>query len=141
MLPTLKQSGQLCSFYTWHCSAQGLPFRVLPLRNVSSYLTFSSLPYGGYFLWHFLFSMKALFNTRWAALCCPDFPFRLKIETIARICSGVKLQRNFWVTGIGIYGITVASQHLYCNKEMNYASENYCWQILIIINKKATHVV
>lgn len=85
--------------YTWHCSAQGLPFRVLLLRNVSSYLTFS--PFPNYF--HF--------ESNWVVIFCGTFsprvfrgpcltqgglPYAVRTfltiaGAIARICSGTKL--------------------------------------------------
>jgi hypothetical protein len=42
---------------------------------VGSYPTFSPLPEGGYFLWHWLLNPKIPLPVRkHAALCCSDFP-------------------------------------------------------------------
>ena len=51
------------------------PQLMLPLKAVGSYPTFSPLPEGSYFLWHYLLvvaNQPAIH--RYIALCCPDFP-------------------------------------------------------------------
>lgn len=84
----------------WPCSPQGLPFRQLPERNVSSYLTFSPLPQtrqGGYSLRHLLssgsFPSNAPICIRCGALCCLDFPPRIaskRWDSLRCKCTGRK---------------------------------------------------
>jgi|GEM_PF-1325683 len=95
------------SGYTWHFSMQGLPSQYVTIlgrellphvftvaRRSLMKANSIRLGSGSYFLWHFLYARLVLPRTiaipavhRCIALCCPDFPPRLKRRSDSLACS------------------------------------------------------
>lgn len=74
----LKRSRERTSSpYVPHLASHGVYSKPLsPIARVSSYLTFSPLPYGGIFLLHFSSSRPGLTLSSVIALRCSDFPHK-----------------------------------------------------------------
>ena len=75
--------------YTWHFSMQGLPATIVTNRSreLLPHVFTLTTKCGSNFLWHCLlprFEAEHPAVHRYIALCCPDFPSRLR-ETIARL--------------------------------------------------------